>query len=287
MRHAPGQAPDGLHLLRLAVLFLELALHRDVAHHAQDRGLPLERERAQRHVDREFGSVLALRRQVESFSHPSRSRLLDVAVTEASVAGTRSGREEVVDGSASQPSGLVPEHVLGLDVREENFSSGVHEEHGVRRRVEQTSEHLFALAQVFRLGRELVAQLLFMGDVASDSVPELGLGIEHGAPEDPTVPTILGAVAVVEGDRVSAADPRHVADRRRSVLGVHELDPRGGQQLLEAPTQRLFPRRIQHLEVAVVAHDGQEIRREIEELLPVGAGETHHGLVGHCPHWSV
>ncbi len=123
---------------------------------------------------------------------------------------------------------------------------------------------LLGLAQ---LGLEPV----LLGHVSRGRVHPATL-VRHRAPRQDAPRAVLVQVTVLELQHLLAG--RHLAldlaQGRRAVVGVHEVDERPREHLLDAPAERARERGAQVLEVPVGARDAEHVERQREEVLALG-----------------
>jgi hypothetical protein len=106
---------------------------------------------------------------------------------------------------------------------------------------------------------------LALGDVARRGVDELLLDDGHRAPLDPTPAAVLGREAVDEVDGDAAhAQAGGLLLGPRAVVVVDELHEGPRAQLVLGPAERLRPRRVELLEVAVEPRRADQVTRELE-----------------------
>ena len=147
---------------------------------------------------------------------------------------------------------------LRLGVPAGDHATRVDRDEGVVRRLDDLARPVIAALQG-RLDHPA------LGDVARRGVDQPLLDDGHRAPFDPAPAAVLGREAVdeVDGDAARAQLGRLLLGARAIVV-VDELHEGARAQLVLAPSERLRPRGVELLEVAVEARRADEVAGELE-----------------------
>ena len=153
------------HLEALVELLLSLVALGHVADRSDHQGARFRLHRAEADVDGKLGPVLAPAVELEVRTHRPGQGLRQVADAMADVCGSKAFGQEKVDRLVAKLGARVPEEPLRLGVDDLDDAAGIDDDHRVRRRVEQASEELLALA------------LGLLGDRPPGHVPDGGNGL--------------------------------------------------------------------------------------------------------------
>ena len=122
--------------------------------------------------------------------------------------------------------------------------------------------------------RQRLLRPLAPGDVAGGGVDRVLFHDRDGLPLQPDLRAVLAEITVLEvGGPHAPAKLLQSANGLHPIFGVDELDKPPGQQLLVGIAERLLESRIYALEVPVQARDAEQIRRELEQTIPLLLGQ--------------